>query len=116
MLLNIQCTSLIIGLVKFIYENTPENISLSKLCTFGIGGDARYLINIKTKEDLKEALALANEKQLPIFVLGGGSNIVLPDEGINGVVLRMMNNNISATNNEIEIESGANWTKIMSFL
>ena len=92
-----------------------ENISLSKLCTFGIGGDARYLINIKTKEDLKEALALANEKQLPIFVLGGGSNIVLPDEGINGVVLRMMNNNISATNNEIEIESGANWTKIMSF-
>ena len=92
-----------------------ENISLAQLCTFGIGGEARYLINIKTREDLKDALAFAKEKHLPFFVLGGGSNIVLPDKGINGVVCRMMNNQISSTETEIEIESGANWTKIMSY-
>jgi len=92
-----------------------ENISLAQLCTFGIGGNARYLINIKTKQDLLDAVEFANKHNLPTFILGGGSNIVLPDEGINGVVCRMMNNQISATDKEIEIESGANWTKIMSF-
>ncbi len=92
-----------------------EDVSLAHLCTFGIGGKAKYLVNIKTKEQLVSALEFAREKHLAVFVLGGGSNIVLPDEGINGVVLRMMNSNISATNKEIEIESGANWTKIMSY-
>ena len=92
-----------------------ENVSLAHFCTFGIGGDAKFLVNIKTKDDLIEALTFAKKQKLPTFVLGGGSNIVLPDEGINGVVLRMMNNNIVNTNQEIEIESGANWTKIMSY-
>ena len=84
-----------------------ENISLAQLCTFGIGGNARYLINIKTKQDLLDAVEFADKLNLPIFILGGGSNIVLPDEGINGVVCRMMNNQISSTETEIEIESGA---------
>lgn len=92
-----------------------ENISLAQLCTFGIGGNARYLINIKTKQNLLDAVEFANKHNLPTFILGGGSNIVLPDEGINGVVCRMMNNQVSSTETEIEIESGANWTKIMSF-
>lgn len=92
-----------------------ENVSLAHFCTFGIGGDAKFLVNIKTKDDLIEALSFAEKQKLPTFVLGGGSNIVLPDEGINGVVLRMMNNNIVNTDQEIEIESGANWTKIMSY-
>lgn len=92
-----------------------ENFNLSKLCSFGIGGDARYLVNIKTKDDLLEALELTSSQGLPFFVLGGGSNVLLPDEGIDGVVLRMMNNEIKPTNQSLEIESGANWTKIMSF-
>jgi len=92
-----------------------ENVSLAHFCTFGIGGDAKFLVNIKSKDDLIAALTFAKQQGLPTFVLGGGSNIVLPDEGINGVVLRMMNNNIVNTNQEIEIESGANWTKIMSY-
>jgi UDP-N-acetylmuramate dehydrogenase len=92
-----------------------ENVSLAHFCTFGIGGDAKFLVNIKSKDDLIAALTFAKQQGLPTFVLGGGSNILLPDEGINGVVLRMMNNNIVNTNQEIEIESGANWTKIMSY-
>ena len=92
-----------------------ENVSLANFCTFGIGGDAKFLVNIKSKDDLIAALTFAKQQGLPTFVLGGGSNILLPDEGINGVVLRMMNNNIVNTNQEIEIESGANWTKIMSY-
>ena len=92
-----------------------ENVSLAHFCTFGIGGDAKFLVNIKSKDDLIAALTFAKQQGLPTFVLGGGSNILLPDEGINGVVLRMMNNNIVNTNQEIQIESGANWTKIMSY-
>jgi len=47
-----------------------ENISLAQLCTFGIGGNARYLINIKTKQDLLDAVEFANKHNLPTFILG----------------------------------------------
>ena len=93
-----------------------ENFNLSNLCSFGIGGAARYLVNIKTKDDLLEALELASNQGLPFFVLGGGSNVLLPDEGMNAVVLRMMNSQITLNSpQELALESGANWTQIMSF-
>lgn len=64
-----------------------ENVPIAKLTTMRLGGPARYVIEIERVEDLPEAYAFAAEKDLPVYVLGGGSNIVGRDGGFDGVIL-----------------------------
>lgn len=53
----------------------------------GLGGEAAYLVHISNKDELLEAVKLAENKNLPLIMIGGGSNIVWRDEGFQGVVL-----------------------------
>jgi UDP-N-acetylmuramate dehydrogenase len=66
-----------------------ENIPLAPFTTFRVGGPTRYFIEGRSESDIKEALAFAEEKRLPLFVLGGGSNLVIADEGWPGLVLKV---------------------------
>jgi UDP-N-acetylmuramate dehydrogenase len=66
-----------------------ENISLAQYTTFKIGGNARFFCLIKSVDDLKEAVKFAKEKSVPFFVLGGGSNVLISDEGFHGLVMKM---------------------------
>jgi len=66
-----------------------EHVALASLTTFGIGGEARFYIEALSIEEVKEALRFAQKRALPLFTLGGGSNIVIADSGFNGVVLAM---------------------------
>lgn len=66
-----------------------KNVNLSDFSTFKIGGKAKYFCKAQTPEDLKEAVVYAKEKELPFFVLGGGSNVVIPDEGLRGLVIKV---------------------------
>ena len=66
-----------------------ENIPLAPLTTLKVGGAARYLARITSKEDLLAAVDFAHDEELPIFVLGGGSNVLVSDQGFRGVVLQM---------------------------
>jgi UDP-N-acetylmuramate dehydrogenase len=68
-----------------------ENIPLAPFTTLRIGGPARYLAAIHDEMELLEAVEFAHGKALPVFVLGGGSNLVVADGGFHGVVLRMAN-------------------------
>ena len=69
-----------------------ENIPLGPLTTLRVGGSARYFARIESKEDLLEAVDFAHHEALPLFVLGGGSNVLVADEGFPGVVLQMAMN------------------------
>lgn len=64
-----------------------ENIAISTLTTMRLGGDARYVIDIETEEDVPAAYAFAGEHGLPVYVLGSGSNIIGRDGGFDGVIL-----------------------------
>ena len=64
-----------------------ENIAISTLTTMRLGGNARYVIDIESEEDVPEAYAFADDKSLPVYVLGSGSNIIGRDNGFNGVIL-----------------------------
>lgn len=64
-----------------------ENIPLAPLTTFKIGGTARYFCTVTSAGDLSEAARFAGEHKLPIFILGGGSNVLISDEGFKGLVL-----------------------------
>jgi UDP-N-acetylmuramate dehydrogenase len=66
-----------------------ENIPLAPLTTFQVGGPARYFIEAHTAHEVLEAVAHATARKLPLFVLGGGSNLVVSDAGWPGIVLRV---------------------------
>jgi len=66
-----------------------ENVPLAPLTTFKLGGPARYFVEAKSTTEVQEAVAFARSKNLPIFVLGGGSNLVVADSGWPGLVLKV---------------------------
>ena len=66
-----------------------ENVGLAAYTTFGIGGPARYFVRASTEADVADAVAWAEQRKLPLFVLGGGSNLLVPDEGFDGLVLHI---------------------------
>lgn len=65
-----------------------ENIQLKDFTTFKIGGPARYFAIIKNESDLREAFIFIKSRKLPLFVLGGGSNLLVSDHGFPGLVIK----------------------------
>ena len=66
-----------------------ENVPLSSYTTLGLGGPARYFAEVHSVDELCAALDLAQTRRLPVHVMGGGSNIIVPDEGLNALVVRI---------------------------
>jgi UDP-N-acetylmuramate dehydrogenase len=66
-----------------------EQFPLAPLSTLGVGGPARYYARVTSEDGVREAVAWARSRDLPLFVLGGGSNVVLSDEGHPGLVLHV---------------------------
>ena len=64
-----------------------ENVPIRNLVTMRIGGPARYVITVTSKEEIPEAYQFAKEHNLPVCVLGGGANTFAKDEGFNGVII-----------------------------
>jgi UDP-N-acetylmuramate dehydrogenase len=70
-------------------ELLHENIPLAPMTTFRIGGPARYFLQAPTDEAVLQAVQFAKEKNFSLFVLGGGSNLLVSDAGFPGLVLRI---------------------------
>jgi UDP-N-acetylmuramate dehydrogenase len=66
-----------------------ENVALAPFTTFGIGGPARWFVEASGEVEIVNAVTWARERSLPIFVLGGGSNLLISDAGFPGLVLRI---------------------------
>ena len=66
-----------------------ENIPLAPLTTFRIGGQARYFAEARTEDDIQAALRHARRHELRVVILGGGSNMLVADNGFDGLVIRM---------------------------
>ena len=69
--------------------NIQQSIPLAPFTTFGIGGNAKFFVEVGSVEELTEAVRFARNDGLEIFVLGGGSNILISDEGFDGLVIKM---------------------------
>ncbi len=65
------------------------HLPLAPFTTLRIGGPARFFVEARSDGDAQAALALARERGLPLFILGGGSNVLVPDAGVAGVVMKM---------------------------
>ncbi len=94
-----------------------ENIPLAPLTTLQVGGVARYFAELKREDDVREAVQFAKTRSLPLFVLGGGSNLVIADVGWPGLVLRIALGGIAsppandASGNAVlfNVGAGVNW-------
>jgi UDP-N-acetylmuramate dehydrogenase len=70
-------------------QKIQENVDSKMYSTFKIGGNFRYFVEIKEKEDILEAFAFAKEKSLPILIIGGGSNSIFSNEVLNVLAIRI---------------------------
>jgi len=71
-----------------LLPDIKENILLKNYTTFKIGGPAKYFFVAKTKEDLIKVIKVANEFNLPFFILGGGSSLLVADKGFDGLIIK----------------------------
>jgi UDP-N-acetylmuramate dehydrogenase len=73
---------------KFPFE-PDENVPLAAFTTLDLGGPASYLVEARSRADLVHAMSWAHSRRVPVTVLGGGSNVVIADEGFDGLVIRV---------------------------
>ena len=66
-----------------------ENVALAPLTTMRVGGPARYFVAASSTREVREAVQFAGSGNLPLFVLGGGSNLIVSDRGWPGLVLKV---------------------------
>jgi UDP-N-acetylenolpyruvoylglucosamine reductase len=66
-----------------------EAVDLARLTTIGTGGPARAFARPETVDELEEALAWARERELPVVTIGLGSNVLVADEGVDALVLKL---------------------------
>ena len=70
---------------------TPRSdVPLAPLSTMGVGGPARWFVAAHTESDIMQAITWASGRGVPIHVLGGGSNVVIADDGIDGLVIHVV--------------------------
>ena len=98
-----------------------ENIPLAPLTTIKIGGPARYFVEAKTVGEVQEAVAFASVRDLPLFILGGGSNLLISDGGWPGLVLKIAIQSIDQRSGHDEdgkilfdAGAGESWDKFVS--
>lgn len=73
-----------------------RNAPLAPHTTFKVGGPADWLIAVNTGDAVEQAVAIARDADLPLTVLGGGSNVLVSDAGIRGIVVRVHGGDVRA--------------------
>ncbi len=86
--------------------NLQENHPLSRYCTFQIGGPADFFVAAESVDEVLEALAWAEERNLPVYVFGAGSNLLFDDAGFRGLVIRMRAKDLQVIGEEIQADAG----------
>jgi len=93
-------------LVQKYGQKVKENVSLAPLTTLNIGGPAKGFFEAETEQELEEIIKDCQENQIQFLVIGGGSNLLVSDEGFPGLIIK---NNISGINrdeNTLTVYSG----------
>jgi len=91
-----------------------ENVPLAPRTSFHIGGDARFYVEVNSLEELKEALYCAKEKNIDFCILGGGTNVLINDNGFAGIIIKIKISEISAEGTELKASAGAPLIKVIN--
>ena len=93
-----------------IYVDEP----MKKHTTFRVGGPADYFVVPRTKEEVKELISVCKEFDMPYYVLGNGSNLLVGDKGYRGVIIQVYKemNQIQVDGENIKVQAGALLSRI----
>lgn len=95
-----------------------ENVCLAPLTTLNVGGPARFFVKARTNDEVINAIRFAQQRNLPLFVLGGGSNVVISDRGFDGLVLQIAMEGIEKTREAGKIQfdaaAGVDWDNFVA--
>jgi len=97
--------------------NIKERVSLAPFTTFHIGGPARIFVETRNEGEIKDAVIYAREHDLKIYPLGAGSNLLVPDTGVKGLIVKIAFDDIEFENNGEQTlliaGAGTPWKKIV---
>lgn len=102
------------------FPNARHGVAIAPYTTMRVGGAAAYLVETGTTEELVDAVRRADREGLPLFVLGGGSNVVVGDAGFDGVVVRTARGSIRTVGDGpggavlVEASAGTAWDALVS--
>lgn len=102
--------------IKEQLEGVESNVLLKNYTSYKIGGPAKYFFSAKTKEDLVKALETAKNFSQPVFILGGGSNILFSDKGFNGLVIKIGISDVIIKGTSVVAGAGVELTKTAHLL
>jgi len=99
------------------FQQPRGDVPLAPLTTLGIGGPARWMTRAASMDDVAAAHEWAEERSLPLLVLGGGSNLVVADEGFDGLVLQVAVCGVRTTQRAddvtLSVGAGESWDAIV---
>lgn len=96
-------------------KKLKKDISLAEHTTFEIGGRTRFFYSARSGKEVVEVLGWAERRDLPVFVLGGGSNILVSDSGFSGLVLKMANEGLEKERETVVAEAGTELSDLVAF-
>jgi UDP-N-acetylmuramate dehydrogenase len=94
------------------------NIPLKNYTTMHLGGNARFMTEVRTPQEVVEVCRNAATEHLPVFILGGGSNVIVRDAGFNGIIVRNRIPGFEVIADEpgqviIKVGAGENWDDVV---
>lgn len=92
-----------------------ENIQLAPLTTLKVGGAARFFVYAQSEIYVIEAVSWATEYYFPLFILGGGSNVLIADRGFEGLVLQIGLKGIELNENLVTAQAGEDWDEFVKY-
>lgn len=99
--------------------NIQTSVPLAPLTTIKLGGNAQEYISCKTNQDIISALTYAQEKNLPVHILGGGSNTIFSDSGFSGIVIHIQTSGITHEQHSddflLTAQGGENWDNVVQY-
>lgn len=92
-----------------------EGVPLAEHSNYRIGGPARYFCEAANEEQIREAVTFAREQRAPLFVLGGGTNLLIDDAGFSGMVLKPAVMQLAADGETVLVGAGVSVADLLKF-
>ena len=101
-------------LIERELKEVKKDVLLAPYTTFRIGGCAKYFLVAHSEEEVVKAIKQARHYNLPFFILGGGSNLLISERGFNGLVIKIQNSKIEKKDLEIIADAGVNLNQLLA--
>ena len=97
------------------FGKVKENVDLKNYNTYKVSVNAKYLVEVKSIDSLKELIKYLRKNKIKYLILGNGSNVVLPEKDLDGVIVRLNGlNKIEVDDDEVYVEAGVMLPKLVN--